>query len=67
MIQGQKAEKEEEKKKGQLQRGHYHQMSYETKLKIIRKFIEFKDNSPKVNGKNQSFEEFYRNLAVENL
>ena len=46
-------------------RGHYHPMSYETKLKIITKFIAFDKQRPIIEGKKQSFEEFYKAVGSE--
>lgn len=46
-------------------RGHYHTMDYATKLKVVQRFIQFKENQPIINGKRQSFEEFYKSLGEE--
>lgn len=46
-------------------RGHYHLMDYATKLKIIQKFKQFKDNNQIIDGKKMSFDEFYKLLADE--
>ena len=51
--------------KDQKTRGHYHSMTFATKLQVLRRFDEFKQNQQIIAGNKTSFEEFFKILAGE--